>query len=185
MRFALIFSVLLAAPLAACGGNVVVDAAATTTTTGTGAGGATTSSSTTGVGGGCISPTVGEACSSTDVACQPANPCCTGYEWTCMAGTWQQEGLGCACQTTPPFACGTTTCSAGFFCQDQPPGIAPPLDSGVPADTYQCLPLPASCGSTPSCSCLQTAPPQGSCAGVGSMCSEDASGNITIVCLDA
>src|ERR1700679_2678766 len=47
--------------------------------------------------GGCISPTEGEACSSGEVACQPPDPCCTGDEWFCMAGTWQKAGLGCAC----------------------------------------------------------------------------------------
>jgi hypothetical protein len=136
--------------------------------------------------GGCISPTEGEACSSGEVACQPPDPCCTGYEWFCMAGTWQKAGLGCACTVSPPFACGTTTCSAGFYCEDHPPGIAEP-DGGVPSDAYTCSPLPAACAATPTCACIEATLSQGdSCStSFGAMCTEDASGNITIVCLDA
>jgi hypothetical protein len=171
----------LAVPLAllsllvlACGGKVVID--------GAGAGGSVTTST---GGGGCISPSVGEACSQGDVACQPANPCCAGYEWTCTGGAWEQAGLGCACMTPPPFACGMTTCAVGDLCEVHPPGIAPP-DGGVPPDVYTCSPLPGACASTPTCACLGATISSGDpCSpGFGAMCTVDADGNVTVVCLD-
>jgi hypothetical protein len=190
---------LLPAVVVACGGNAVVDANGATT----GAGGAGASTSTAGAGngtggggnttggggsigtgGGCVSPTVGESCSPGEAACQPPNPCCAGYEWGCVAGAWQQEGLECAC-TTAPFACGTTTCSEGFYCEVQPPGIALP-DSGVAAG-YSCLPLPAACAASPSCACLGAALGDGEpCSpSFGAMCTVDAAGNVTVTCIDA
>jgi hypothetical protein len=183
MRAALLVGLLLSVHLAACGGNAVVGAHSSTT----GAAGATSNTTATGAGGGCITPTVGEACSSGEVACQPADPCCTGYEWACPAGTWQQEGLGCSCKMPTPFACGTTTCSAGFFCEQHPPGIAPPPDAGVPVGSYTCSPLPASCASSPTCACLGAALGDGDpCSpSFGAMCEVDGAGNVTIVCIDA
>lgn len=50
--------------------------------------------------GGCIKPTVGEACTSAEVACQPQGDRCCVPQWTCEMGTWRQVGLGCACQVT-------------------------------------------------------------------------------------
>ena len=180
VRFVWLFSSVTLLLVAACGANVVAVASSTTA----GAGGGSSSGSVSGTGGGCISPTVGEACSSGDVACQPPNPCCTGYEWACQSGAWQKLGLGCSCQTSPPFACGTTTCSAGFYCEVHPPGIAPP-DGGTPADAYTCAAVPASCASTPTCACIDAAPSQPDSCGVGATCTEDASGNVTVVCVDA
>jgi hypothetical protein len=180
MRLAFPFA-LLALLVAACGGNVVVD--------GAGAGGAmtTTTTSTGGSGGGdCIAPTVAEACSAGDVACQPANPCCTGYEWVCMGGSWQQSGLGCACMTPVPFACGQMTCTGSDFCMDSPPGIEGP-DGGVPPDSFTCAPLPAACAATPTCACIGEAMGPGDpCSpAFGAMCTVDAEGSVTIVCVDA
>lgn len=75
--------------------------------------------------GGCITPTVGQPCTQGQTACQPPDPCCAGYEWVCdsTGGTWQQAGLGCACQLmmpdAGPFACGNKTCLDGYYCEAQ------------------------------------------------------------------
>jgi hypothetical protein len=64
----------------------------------------------------------------------------------------------------PTFACGSTTCSAGFqFCRiATTPGICPPADAGVcPAGCPGCPPLsracetlPGKCWAKPSCACI-------------------------------
>jgi hypothetical protein len=148
MRVLLPLGLSLLSLLAACTG---------TTVAGTG-GGSTGGSTSGGDGGACIDPTVGQACTSAEVACEPSDPCCTtGYVWSCdtTTGTWQQEGLGCACPAAPmPFSCGTTECVPGQYCEAYTPGTAPP-DGGGP--TYTCLTIPSQCTASPTCGCIQSA----------------------------
>jgi hypothetical protein len=143
--------------------------------------------------GGCITPVVGEACTSGEVACQPSDPCCAGYEWTCSSssGTWQQAGLGCACQVDAgphdagPFACGSTTCAGDAYCEDHPPGIVGPDGSTLP-DAFTCSSLPSSCASNPTCACIEaTLPAQDVCSTKtpGVTCSDDGAGHVILHCL--
>jgi hypothetical protein len=134
--------------------------------------------------GGCIVPTVGAPCAPGQMACQPSNPCCAGYLWTCTNGTWAQSGLGCACLGS--FACGNLTCNATQYCTDTPPGV--PFDGPI-SDAYQCVPIPSACVATPTCSCIQgTIPSNTSCSTVGNpgvRCAEDDAGYVTIHCMGA
>ncbi len=138
--------------------------------------------------GGCIQAAMNEACTTTEFACQPSNPCCTGYQWVCSAtpgttGTWQKEGLGCACNV--PFACGPQTCAGNTFCEVQPPGIAGPDGSTFP-DTYECVLLPSACLATPTCACIEgTLSPSDTCSTQtpGVTCTSDGNGHVTIDCL--
>ncbi|MGH7295315.1 MAG: hypothetical protein ACRELB_10290 [Polyangiaceae bacterium] len=144
--------------------------------------------------GGCISPTVGESCASGQTACQPQDPCCAGYVWVCTAtggaaGTWQQEGLGCACNVGTgdggPFACGSHTCTGQQFCEVQPPGIAF-ADGGTPPTAYTCTTVPPACAASPTCACIEsTIPPQDVCSTQtpGVSCNDDGAGHVTIDCL--
>lgn len=123
--------------------------------------------------GGCLLPTEGAACKSTDAVCPPVgNVCCIGYVWSCdpATGTWRKLGLGCAC---PPedagaddtfagdvdvpdggaFACGSSTCNAGEICTRRPPGI--PVDASPPPLYYSCYPMPAACKTAPTCECVK------------------------------
>jgi hypothetical protein len=85
-----------------------------------------------------------------------------------------------------PLACGTTTCSVGYFCEDTPPGVSLP-DGGRPPDSYACSAVPSSCASTPTCAYIDGALPLGdSCStSFGGMCTADAAGNVTFVCVSA
>lgn len=140
--------------------------------------------------GGCISPTVGQPCSTGQTACQPHDPCCAGYEWTCdsTSGTWQQAGLGCACQVMPeagPFACGNKTCLDGYYCEAQPPGIVA-ADGGTIPTAYTCVPVPAACASTPTCGCIEsTLSSFDTCSTQtpGVTCTMDTSGHVTVHCI--
>ena len=55
--------------------------------------------------GGCIeSPVLGAACNPQGpAACNLGDRCCIGYDWNCSSqtATWEQLGLGCACQVQP------------------------------------------------------------------------------------
>jgi hypothetical protein len=138
--------------------------------------------------GGCLEPTEGASCTTAETACQPpGDPCCLGYVWSCVSGTWQKLGLGCACQPPPtPFACGNTTCSGDQYCQDHPPGIPPPPDAGPLGDTYVCVSLPASCSPVAYCGCVQAsipAPDPCSSANPGVTCDDDGQGHVTVHCL--
>jgi hypothetical protein len=125
------------------------------------------------------------------MACQPADPCCAGYEWVCSTGTWQQSGLGCACQVEAgavdagPFTCGTSTCAGGDYCQDHPPGIVP-ADGGSFPDAYECLPVPAACAATPTCACIESTLPSGDACSThtpGVTCTDDGAGHVVLHCL--
>lgn len=96
------------------------------------------------------------------------------------------DGAGAGGSVTPPFACGTTTCAAGDFCEAHPPGVEAP-EGGVPSGAYTCSPLPVACASTPTCACLAAAISSGDpCSpSFGATCSVDAEGNVSVVCLDA
>ncbi len=69
------------------------------------------------------------------------------------------------------FGCGPTFCTVGtHYCQAASGGAfdTPP--------TFTCLPVPGGCGATPTCSCFSGEP-------CGSMCTQDASGDVTLTCL--
>ena len=141
--------------------------------------------------GGCINPTVGEACTSPQTACQPSDPCCAGYVWVCTGApaTWQKEGLGCACTVGlgdgGPFACGSTTCASDQFCEVQPPGIAF-ADGSTPPTAYTCMDLPVQCAGSPTCACIEsTLGSQDTCSTQtpGVSCIDDGAGHVTIDCL--
>jgi hypothetical protein len=55
------------------------------------------------VDGGCTEPTAGATCMAAQTPCQPADPCCAGFEWFCNANThvWQKLRRGCP----PPPNC--------------------------------------------------------------------------------
>ncbi|MBI2395563.1 MAG: hypothetical protein HYV09_38715 [Deltaproteobacteria bacterium] len=143
--------------------------------------------------GGCLLPTEGAACKSTDVVCPPVGDvCCIGYVWSCesSSGTWRKLGLGCPCvpedtgaedgvvADTGQFTCGSSACSAGQICTKRPPGI--PTD-GPPPLYYSCYPMPTACLSTPTCECVK--------ANIGGMCTvtdctvED--GHVVLGCMGA
>jgi hypothetical protein len=157
--------------------------------------------------GGCISPFIGEACAPGQMACQPHDPCCAGYEWVCdgTTNTWQQAGLGCACQIPTDggadadsavpteagridagsFLCGTMTCTSSQFCEDIPPGTPTP-DGGPPPDAFVCMAIPNQCASTPTCGCIEASIQPGTeCSNVpgGATCMADGAGHVTIHCL--
>lgn len=142
--------------------------------------------------GGCIDPTEGAACTSKQVACQPSDPCCAGYVWSCTGSpeTWQKLGLGCTCQIDAgvdagPFACGSATCAGGQFCEVQPPGIAAP-DGGTLPTGYDCVPVPPACAASPTCGCIEsTLSPSDTCstATPGVSCTADGEGHVIIDCI--
>jgi hypothetical protein len=109
LRVALVSLLLPVAGVAACGG----------------------SNGSVGQSGSCIEPAVGVACTSSETACQPSDPCCVGYEWGCTAGTWQKTALACA-----PLMNGSCSQDAGQdVAQDAGQDVGPdacnfPADSG-------------------------------------------------------
>ncbi len=137
--------------------------------------------------GGCIPPTEGAPCTTSEVACQPPGDiCCVGYSWMCQNGVWTKAGVGCACQVDAsvkydagPFACGGTTCNSGSqMCIDQAPGIMGPDGSTLP-DSFSCANIPAACAATPTCACVTT---HGACITGVSSCDET-NGQITVHCM--
>jgi hypothetical protein len=140
----------------------------TSTGTGGGAGGRDS--------GACVMPSLGGPCAPTDQPCQPPDPCCAGYQWTCNAGsqTWEQVALGCACQTAP-FPCGGTMCTAGEYCE-----ILSGHDGGPPP-VYTCHPYPESCGPADSCSCVENSVLVSTGVPCFS-CNTDSAGHMTIHC---
>jgi hypothetical protein len=73
--------------------------------------------------------------------------------------------------TPPPgtFACGWRFCPrSGTYCSALVGGPA-----GGPG-SYDCAPLPTSCGNTPSCSCLQVGP--------ACQCTQSPNGDLTVRC---
>ena len=147
---------------------------------------------------GCVSPTEGAACTSTDVLCKGfEGGCCAGYLWTCTGSTWKRSGLGCPCmpadsgvdardasdtkvEDSGPFACGTSlTCAPDKYCHDQAPGIPGP-DGGTLPDSYSCDSIPDACKATPTCDCVKTKVP--GCTGT---CTTDAAGHVTMHCMGA
>jgi hypothetical protein len=112
-----------------------------------------------------------QACPATiELACG-----CDGvvYAHPCLANAAghdvDESGTGC----TPPsgtFACGPRFCTHGTqYCEAMTGG---PADA---AGTYACRPLPAGCGSTPTCACLDSTP----CGN----CQMSANGDLTTRCL--
>lgn len=93
------------------------------------------------------------------------NPCDANSQ-----GTDANDGASC----TPPagmFGCGAQFCAQGTeYCQMNGSDVA-----NVPS-TYQCQPLPASCGNAASCACL---------AGVqcGGKCMPTSNGGLQVTCL--
>jgi hypothetical protein len=150
--------------------------------------------------GGCVNPVEGAACSPGDTACGPTgNVCCIGYVWLCDSSShrWVREGVGCACNPTPdasasdahvigdggPWACGTgstvTKCTATQYCQDHPPGIAPP-DGGSWPDGYDCWTVPPHCASNPTCACIMPTLTNSACTATS--CTES-DGHVEVHCL--
>ena len=86
------------------------------------------------------------------------------------AGHDLSAGGGCPAPAGT-FACGTTFCAVGtHYCQAGTGGRfdAPP--------SFTCLPIPAGCGASQTCSCF-------SGETCGNMCTQDAAGNVTLTCL--
>lgn len=107
----------------------------------------------------CVNPAFGEACTTSESVCGQVgqgNPCCDSA-WRCLDGKWQSLAANCAC-VTQSEGCGDKTCTAGQYCQVQPPGIAFP-DGGTPPTDYECIDPPSSCAGAPTCACLEAAPP--------------------------
>jgi hypothetical protein len=76
-------------------------------------------------------------------------------------------------QCAPPegmFACGNGFCNVGLeYCQH---GVS---DVGGEPDTYACMPVPPSCGKTPTCSCLADEP-------CGQWCNAPELAQLTLTC---
>jgi hypothetical protein len=129
---------------------------------------------------------VGEACSaSSPPACQPSDPCCVGYEWSCdtSTGTWEQLGLGCACPAPPsPTPCGPNECAPGNYCLV----IGPDYPDGGASGGYKCLPVPGPCADVPNCTCVEAMASQSdpSCSpdGGGTSCTDLGNGSIRLGC---
>ena len=115
----------------------------------------------------CVSPSVGAACASDQIACAT---CCTDH-WTCADGAWQNQFLGCL---PAEFLCGDPPCWQGQSYCDTIPGV----DGGeLPHPTiYTCKTLPSPCYGQrcPTCDCLKE-------AGIAfSACTADAVGNVFV-----
>jgi hypothetical protein len=127
----------------------------------------------------CVDPTVGATCSGASTPCQPANPCATGYIWSCsydnVGAAWVREGITCSSQpngTTRP----TSACPDGevVFVDERPHDgcILPAADAGAcptglylsrirpPCCSYPsqawCVPTPAACHDEVSCDCVES-----------------------------
>jgi len=100
---------------------------------------------------------------------------CNGmtYGNACEAAAAGQD-VNAAGGCPPPagtFACGTTFCHvATHYCQA---GYGGAFDN---PPSFTCLPVPAGCGASPTCACF-------SGETCGSMCAQDAAGNVTLTCL--
>ncbi|HMF43827.1 MAG TPA: hypothetical protein VKQ32_24300, partial [Polyangia bacterium] len=124
-------------------------------------------------------------CTSTPAFCQPRPSGCTAvvdpvcgcdgnvYGSPCLAnsaGTDISDQGGC----TPPqgmFACGPRFCMHGTqYCE----AMLGPLPGNPGA--YACHPLPAACGTTPTCACLQGTAQCGNCT-------MSAGGDLSTACL--
>ena len=94
------------------------------------------------------------------------------YDNACEASV-EGHDVSSAGDCTPPvgaFACGDTFCMEGVaYCERQASDL---IGS---ADSYECKPIPAACGGTPSCECLA----EETC---GTTCTEDG-GGFTLTCL--
>jgi hypothetical protein len=132
----------------------------------------------------------GLTCPAPSVFCEAGGP----GRLECEHGVWV-EPLGCweggvesggHVVDAGPFACGNTTCAAGQYCTDHPPGIAP-ADGGTFPDAYMCEPIPASCASSPTCGCIESTIPKGDPCSTsnapGVTCTDDSAGHVTIHCL--
>lgn len=111
-----------------------------------------------GDGGACVHPVLDESCTTSQKVCGQVgqgNPCCDAA-WRCIDGKWQSLAADCACEET--ITCGDKTCTAGQYCQVQPPGIALE-DGGVPPTSYECVNVPAACAGNDTCACLENSPP--------------------------
>ena len=111
-----------------------------------------------GDGGACVHPVAGESCTTSESVCGQVgqgNPCCD-QAWRCIDGKWQSFAAECACEES--VTCGDKTCTAGQYCQVQPPGIALE-DGGIPPTSYTCMNVPAACAGNDTCACLESSPP--------------------------
>ena len=127
----------------------------------------------------CIS---GGSCQTRPAACTTASDpicACDGriYDSPClanMAGQDESDRGGC----TPPtgtFACGPRFCSQkAEYC------LITNILNGVSPGGYTCMPLPASCGTTPTCACIPR--PTGT-ACLSDSCSQSASGDLEMGCV--
>jgi hypothetical protein len=100
-------------------------------------------------------------CVADQAPCMTDAQCCSGR---CSGpnGTCTPTVVGAG-----QFACGATACDAATaYC----------LHVGGRRPEYSCVPLPGSCGATPSCGCLADLP-------CGAQCSGDTSRGIGISCL--
>jgi hypothetical protein len=128
----------------------------------------------------CIS---GGSCQTRPTACTTASDpicACDGriYDSPClanMAGQDESNTGGC----TPPngrFACGPRFCARGAeYCL-----ATKQQNAGNSPGTYTCMPLPASCGTTPTCACIPR--PTGTACISGS-CSQSAVGDLEMGCV--
>jgi hypothetical protein len=82
---------------------------------------------------------------------QVVSPYCGGFD----------VGPASGCKT---FPCGNAQCDIKTqYCRRDISDVG-----GVP-DTFTCSPLPAGCGSAPTCGCLASVPCQSQCEGDGSL----------------
>ena len=97
--------------------------------------------------------------------CVPVAVACNG-ECPCQDG-----GSGGSSGSIP---CGNVTCSANQVCATPGCGGAPIPDAGSCAPTPSCEPLPAECGSAPTCACMTQVWNQLACGSIeyvgGTMC---------------
>jgi hypothetical protein len=87
-----------------------------------------------------------------------------------LAGVDINDDGGCQAPSAGVFACGAHFCQKGSaYC------LVKGSDTPLFPTSYTCTPLPASCGTTPSCACLSGAP----C----SKCTATADGGLQVSCL--
>jgi hypothetical protein len=85
------------------------------------------------------------------------------------AGTDVSALAGCTPPSPTMFECGWRFCYSNFsYCEV--------VVSSATGAQYTCKPLPASCGSSPSCECLSGEP-------CGAMCQGSASTGLTLTCV--
>lgn len=116
------------------------------------------------------------ACKPQPTTCEPADaPVCacngTTYPNRCEAqkAGWDVSNVAACPAPEGTFGCGPMFCAEDHYCERTP------RSSPNGADDFACVPLPAPCGPTPTCDCLDQEP-------CGSTCQTNFTGHLVVTC---